>query len=191
MMAQLCYRTATGETVYSQPVRCGKMKLTWDDSDAPANDVAFIVVANTDYIYTGDAQRKKHWDYRIKLGDGAYQVASKDVKWYFYEQKLTDNTYIPTGINSMEAGAGSKDATPAIRILSGVLHAGQQVLLDLGGIDPASVTAHLVGVSGILSDEQKVSPSATIQLPASLPRGMYILALHHDGRIDTFKVYVE
>ena len=141
MMAQLCYRTATGETVYSQPVRCGKMKLTWDESDAPANDVAFIVVANTDYIYTGDAQRKKHWDYRIKLGDGAYQVASKDVKWYFYEQKLTDDTYIPTGINSIEAGAGSKDATPSIRILSGVLHAGQQVQLDLGGIAPASVTS--------------------------------------------------
>ena len=191
MRAQLCYRTAKGETVYSQPVTCGKMKLTWDDNDAPANGVVFVVVANTDYIYTGEEQRKKHWDYRIKLGEGAYQVASKDVKWYFYEQQLEDETFTtPTAIDLAKSDTG-KGGEPVIKILSGVLHAGQQVMLDLGGISPETVTAHLVGVSGIMIDEQKVSPSSTVQLPATLQRGMYILALHHDSRIDTFKVYVE
>ncbi len=191
MRAQLCYRTAKGETVYSQPVTCGKMQLSWTDSDAPANGVVFVVVANTDYVYTGDAQRKKHWDYRIKLGDGAYQVASKDVKWYFYEQELTDPDFTtPTGIDDVTAGSGNH-SEPSIKILSGVLRAGQQVQLDLGGIAPDSVTAHLVGLSGIMIDEQTISPSGTIQLPSSLQRGMYILALHHDGKIDTFKVYVE
>ena len=153
--------------MYSQPVTCGKMKLTWDDNDAPANGVVFVVVANTDYIYTGEEQRKKHWDYRIKLGDGAYQVASKDVKWYFYEQQLEDETFTtPTAIDLAKSDTG-KGGEPVIKILSGVLHAGQQVQLDLGGISPETVTAHLVGVSGIMIDEQKVSPSSTVQLPSS------------------------
>ena len=191
MMAQLCYRTSTGETVYSQPVTCGKMQLSWTESDAPANGVAFVVVANTDYIYTGEEQRKKHWDYRIKLGEGAYQVASKEVKWYLYEQKLNDETYNePTGIESVNSDT-EKGGVPTIKILSGVLHAGQQVQLDLGGIAPGCVTARMVGISGIMIDEQTVSPSGTIQLPSSLQRGMYILALHHDVQLDTFKVYVE
>lgn len=192
MRAQLCYRTKTGDTYYSQPVACGKMKLTWTDANKPANNVVFAVVANTDYIYTGDAQRKKHWDYRLKLGDGAYQVASNRVKWYFYEQNLTDDSFDrdAVGIEDVQMDYDMA-ATPVIKLLSGALHAGQIVQLDLDGIAPNDVTAHLVGVSGIMIDEQKVSPNSTIQLPASLHKDMYILALHHNGKIDTFKVYVE
>lgn len=191
MMAQLCYRTKNGDTYYSQPVTCGKMKLSWTDSNSPANGVVFAVVANTDYIYTGEEQRKKHWDYRLKLGEGALAPASKDVRWYFYERTLTDPEFA-TGIEQVQTdmeGNGPKE--PVIRILSGALRSGGQIVLDLNGIEPKNVVAHLVGVSGVLIDEQQVSDASTIQLPSNLRKGMYILALRHNGKTDSFKVYVE
>jgi hypothetical protein len=167
------------------------MKLSWNDSNRPANNVVFAVVANTDYIYTGEEQRKKHWDYRLKLGEGALAPASKDIRWYFYERTLTDPDFA-TGIEQVQTdmeGNGPKE--PVIRILSGALRSGGQIVLDLNGIEPKNVVAHLVGVSGVLIDEQQVSDASTIQLPSNLRKGMYILALRHNGKTDSFKVYVE
>lgn len=86
-------------------------------------------------------------------------------------------------------GNGPKE--PVIRILSGALRSGGQIVLDLNGIEPKNVVAHLVGVSGVLIDEQQVSDASTIQLPSNLRKGMYILALRHNGKTDSFKVYVE
>ena len=191
MRCQLCYRTRDGRTFYSQPVQCGKMKLTWTSSNKPANDVVFIVPCNTDYIYTGDAQRKKHWDYRIKLGEGAIAPASIRKKWYFYEQTITDEDYV-TGIETPEvADAGIQSENTEFRILSGVLHSGQQVRFDLAGVNPSDVVAHLVGISGVVVEEQPMSSESTIQLPANLRRGMYILALRYNGKVSSFKVFVE
>lgn len=192
MRAQLCYRTKSGDAYYSQPVQCGKMKLSWTNSNAPANRIVFVVVCNTDYIFTGDAQRKKHWDYRIKLGEGAYQTAAPDIKWYFYEQQLSDPSFDPaTGIDDVRVVGHGKQDGAEIKILSGALRPGQQISLDTGNIRPSDITARLVGVSGIMIDEQKVSPSATIQLPSNLNKGMYVLSLYHNGKTQTFKVFVE
>ncbi len=191
MLCQMCYRTRDGRTFYSQPVHCGKMKLTWNSSNKPANGVVFVVPCNTDYIYTGDEQRKKHWDYRIKLGEGAIAPASTMIKWYMYEQTLVDEEFV-TGVEApqiAEAGISSEDAQ--IRILSGALHSGQQIRFDLAGVNPADITAHLVGVSGVVIEQQPMGVDATIQLPSNVRRGMYILALRYNGKVSTFKVYVE
>ena len=191
MLCQMCYRTRDGRTFYSQPVHCGKMKLTWDSSNQPANGVVFVVPCNTDYIYTGDEQRKKHWDYRIKLGEGAIAPASTMIKWYMYEQTLVDEEFV-TGVEApqiAEAGISAEDAQ--IRILSGALHGGQQIRFDLAGVNPSDITAHLVGVSGVVIEQQPMGVDATIQLPSSVRRGMYILALRYNGKVSTFKVYVE
>lgn len=190
MMCQLCYRTKDGRTFYSQIVACGKMVLNWTDDNRPANDVVFVVPCNTDYIYEGDAQRKKHWDYRIKLGEGALAPASIRVKWYFYEQTLKDNDF-ETGIENVKVADSDSKTEPNIRIVSGAFKAGHQVRFDLDGINPKDVVAHLVGVSGVMIDEQNMSDEGTIQLPASLNKGMYILALRHNGKVESFKVYVE
>ena len=102
MMAQLCYRTKDGTSYYSQPVYCGKMEI--DLTDRPANEVIICVVANTDYIFddkNGDAQRAHHWDYRIRLGDGAWAVADNYQKWFFHERTITDPTFDPTGISPL------------------------------------------------------------------------------------------
>ena len=167
MRCQLCYRTKDGRCFYSQPVLCGEMTLKWNTSDRPANDVIFCVPCNTDYIYTGDAQRKHHYDYRIRLGEGALAPAATNIRWYFYEQKLTDPTF--TGIDDIVEGksANGKSTDFGFRILSSVLKGGQRVQLDLNGVNPADVEAHLVGLSGVVIASQTVAPDATVQLPVS------------------------
>lgn len=190
MMCQMCYRTSRGAAYYSQPVKCGKMVMKWTESNAPANGVVFVVPCNTDYIYTGDEQRKKHWDYRIKLGDGALAPASSKIRWYLYEQTLIDPDY-ETGIEDILADDKKQDTTPEIKIVSGMLKAGHQIQLDLGNISPNNVKAHLVGVSGVVIEEQTVSNDGRIQLPDNINKGMYVLALYHNGKVTTFKVYIE
>ncbi len=89
--AILCYKTASGTAHYSQMVYCGEMAL--DITDTPANGIIFCVVCNTDYIYTGDEQRQHHWDYRIRLREGALGLADKDLKWYMNEKSIVENDY--------------------------------------------------------------------------------------------------
>lgn len=187
MRAQLCYRTKDGQCFYSQPAFCGPMTLKWDSSTAPANMVVFCVVANTDYIYEGEQTRKKHFDYRIRLGEGANAVASKDIRWFLYEQTLKDTDY-ETAISSVQSGRNSADG---IIIKSSLLRAGGTVQLDLGDINPADVTAHLVGLSGVLIDQQTVGGDGTVSLPYTLPRGLYVLSLEYGGKIQSQKMYVE
>ena len=135
---------------------------------------------------------KKHWDYRIKLGDGALAPASIRKKWYFYEQTIIDENYVATGIETPQiADVNEKLADTKFRILSGAFYSGQQVRFDLAGVNPADVVAHLVGMSGVVIDAQPLSSESTIQLPANLRRGMYILALRYNGKVSTFKVFVE
>ena len=190
MMCQMCYRTKNGKTYYSQPVKCGKMVLKWTATNRPANGVVFVVPCNTDYIYEGDAQRKKHWDYRIKLGDGALAPASAKIKWYFYEQTLVDQEF-ETDIENVFEDDKNEEAQPEIRIVSGSLKAGHQIQLDLAGINPKDVKVHLVGVSGVMIEEDSVSDDGRIQLPSNMNKGMYVLALYHNGKISTFKVFIE
>ncbi len=188
MRAQLCYRTKDGQCFYSQPVLCGKMELHWDSSTAPANGVVFAVPCNTDYIYTGDEQRKHKWDYRLKMGEGAYAPASTKIRWYFYEQDLVDQGF-ETGIKTVRPEASETERGFSVRTT--LLRAGGQVQLDLGNAKGSDIMAHLVGASGILIDAQPVSESGTIQLPAFLPKGLYFLSLNHNGKVQTFKMFAK
>jgi hypothetical protein len=166
------------------------MVLNWDESNAPANGVVFIVVCNTDYIYTGDAQRKHHWDYRIKFGDGVLGTASIRKRWYFYERDIVDEDFV-TGIkvtkNDVKEATNSSELP--FLLMSTVLRSGAQVKVDLCGAPAKDVTAHLIGASGIMIESQKVLDGGYIQLPANLPRGMYFLSLEYEGRIKTFKTF--
>lgn len=92
MRAQLCYVTKDGKNYYSQPAHCGKLQI--DLSDRPANEVIFLVVCNTDYLFKNDeVQRKHHWDYRVRLLRGALATADPFCRWYFNEQTITDAAY--------------------------------------------------------------------------------------------------
>ena len=190
MRAQLCYRTKSGDCYYSQPALCGELSLSWTTSNAPANAVVFLVVANTDYLYEGEETRTKHYDYRIKLGDGANAVADKDIRWYFYEKTLTDTAY-ETAISEVTADAAQDEDDATIRIVSSTLRSGAQVQLDLDGIPASEVKAHLVGISGVVINEQQVSEQGTIDLPTNLRRGLYVLSLSYNGRSYSQKMFVQ
>lgn len=80
MTCQLVYRTTSGTPVYSQFVSSGACSLRLDQ--APANGVVIAVITNTDYIYNGEATRKAHYDYRLRLVTGVTGTADVNTKWY-------------------------------------------------------------------------------------------------------------
>lgn len=90
MTCQLCYRTKTGEIVYSQLVYAGNCTLKLDK--APANGVVFAVICNTDYAYKGEETRKAHFDYRLKPGSGVVSTASIYLKWYDWTSDIVETT---------------------------------------------------------------------------------------------------
>ncbi|MDR2914598.1 MAG: T9SS type A sorting domain-containing protein [Tannerella sp.] len=87
MSCQLCYRTKNGETVYGQPSFGGECVLKLDKK--PANGVVFAVVSNLNYIYEGEKTRTAHYDYRLKLGEGATSAADINKKWYDWTLDLS------------------------------------------------------------------------------------------------------
>lgn len=133
MMAQLCYMTKDGRSFYSQPVHCGTMSI--DLSEKPANGVIICVVANTDYIYTGEEQRCHHWDYRIRLKDGCRGVASNTKRWFYYEQDITDPEF-ETGISEVEMDA-------PVSVLNS-----KEGIFDLSGRKVANPTKGLYIING-------------------------------------------
>jgi len=101
MTCQLCYRTKSGEIVYSQVVYGGDCTLRLDK--IPANGVIFAVISNTDYVYSGEATRKAHFDYRLKPGTGVERTADVYLKWYDWTTDIVEPTNSLTSILNEDA----------------------------------------------------------------------------------------
>ena len=184
MRALLCYRTKDGKCYYSQPVKCGNMSI--DITEKPANGVIFCVVCNTDYVYLGDDQRKHHWDYRIRLGEGAKAIADTYTRWFNYEDELQDD-YI-TGIRSVH----DNNATAGkIHVLSTVAVRGNVIRLDLGDINPADVTVRAVGASGVMMQQGHLSADGTYTIPANMPSGLCFFTFTYGNEHQTVKMIVK
>lgn len=204
MRAQLCYVTKSGTCHYSQPVHCGKTQI--DLTDRPANNVVFFVVCNTDYIYTGDEQRKTHYDYRVRLLEGALQVADLYTKWSLNEQTLTDPSYnedtareehdIALAIEALrqDTDPSSSSYTPGangVKLLTGRCQAGRPVTVELAShLSADDVRVSMLGLSGIVVDDASLQGNS-YTLPANLTHGLYFLKFTHHGKADTYKVIVE
>jgi len=196
--ALLCYRTKSGECYYSQPVSCGTMRI--DLTPKPANGVIFCVVVNTEYQFKGgaygEALRKHHWDYRLRLGDNALAIADTYQKWYFYEKTVTDPDYdeqaILTGIKTVRANEAVAESDEAhVRIVSSILRSGNTVQLQLDGVEPSEVKVHMIGLSGIVMDAAPLRADGTYTLPANLTHGLYFVKFAYRGKVDTYKVLVK
>lgn len=187
MMALLCYRTKDGRCFYSHPVHCGTISI--DLSEKPANGVVFCVVVNTDYIYTGDAQRKHHWDYRIRLGQNAWQVADVYQKWYMYEQSIKDPSYDPTGIEEVMEDEPQQDGF--VKLLSGNIHVGDRVRTELSGIVPSEVSVRMIGVSGVVVRAGHLNADGSYEIPDNIPSGFYVLTFSHGSQTDVYKVVIK
>jgi len=188
MRALLCYRTADGQCYYSQTVLCGNMSI--DITPKPANGVIFCVVVNTDYIYTGSEQRKHHWDYRLRFGEGAIAVADPYIKWFYYEQKLTDKAYEDglTGIE--EVVADEALASDDIKIMSSTFHPGGTVEVDLGSLRSSDISLRVIGASGVVTAEGRLRTDGSFTLPAHLQSGLYVLVFTYRQQQKVFKVIV-
>lgn len=195
--ALLCYRSANGKCHYSQPVACGTMRL--ELGEQPANGVVFCVVVNTEYEFKGgsygEALRKHHYDYRIRLGENALAVADIYQKWYFYERTISDPTYdeadIVTGIETPQATVSTADSHEAkVHLMTTTFRPGKTIQLQLDGVEPTDVKVHMLGLSGIVVDAAPVSAAATYTLPTNLVPGLYFLKFTHHGKVDTYKVVV-
>ena len=139
MRAQMCFRTKTGETYYSQPVRCGTLSMDIA-THKPSNGVVTIVIINSDYKYTGNAQRKHHWDYRLRLGEGALAFADNNCKWFLHEKNVLDKEF-ETGIESIEGKEG-KEGYEGSEGSEGLRDQGSSAIHDLLGrpVNPANMS---------------------------------------------------
>ncbi len=195
MRAQLCYRTKDGKTYYSQPAHCGA--LTIDITDKPANGVIFCVVANTDYKYDdasydyhGETLRKHHFDYRIKLGEGALAVADRYQRWYFHEQNIVDQAF-ETGIKDVEYGdTDVQRESNKIRLMTSIIRGGETVQLDLNGINADDVKVRIVGLSGIIVESGNLNSDGNFTMPEVYP-GLYFITLSHGSQREVFKCIVK
>lgn len=86
MVCQLCWRTSDGTPVYAEPFESGSCTVILQGKQ-PANGVVFAVVCNRTYKYTS-ALLKKHFSYRIALGEGTDGTAPVTTKWFNYDQKV-------------------------------------------------------------------------------------------------------
>ncbi|MBQ0046893.1 MAG: T9SS type A sorting domain-containing protein [Prevotellaceae bacterium] len=204
MRAQLCYVTKGGKNYYSQYAHCGKIQI--DLTDRPANNVVFLVVANTDYIYTGDAQRRSHYDYRVRFGEGALAVADLYTKWSLNEKTITDPNYdedaaraeqeIALGIEDVQIDAESSasEYVPGqngVRLVTGLCRAGQPLTVQLAnGIAASDVTVSILGLSGFVADEAPLQGNS-YTLPSNLTPGLYFVKFIQNGKTDTYKIIVK
>ena len=188
MRALLCYRTADGQCYYSQTVYCGNMSI--DLTKQPANGVIFCVVINTDYVYTGDEQRKHHWDYRLRLGEGAIAIADPYIKWFFYERQLTDPTYEKLISGIREVNAGNSSDSDDIRIMTTRFSQGNTVNVDLNGANPSDIRLRIIGASGVVCADGRVNPDGSFQMPTNIPNGLYVILFTYNNRQKVFKVIV-
>lgn len=81
MSLQIAYRATDGTPVYSAPV-FGANTATINLSKAPQSNVVFAIISNTDYDYVGEATRKTHHSFRLKLDAGISAKADPYTKWY-------------------------------------------------------------------------------------------------------------
>jgi len=189
--AILCYKTKAGKTYYSQMVYCGDMEI--DITDQPANGIVFCVVVNTDYVYTGDDQRKHHWDYRIRLREGAKGIASQHKRWFMNEQTITDSDWEDlTPVEDIMADETNEEYLDShLRLLTGMAMAGGELRLDVNGIDATEVGVRIIGIQGLVAGQGHLTAAGTYRLPENLRQGLYVMVFTYRGQQQVYKVIVK
>lgn len=177
MVAQLCYRTKKGAVYYSEPVY-GEGDVMIKLREQPANGVVILVVCNTDYIYKGEETRKKHFDYRLKMGENVYQPAKAQLKWYEYAQTIRDTGFISGIETATEAGDAATFALTSART---VVSRGERLPLHLTAVSHWQVPVQMFNQAGQLVYQQSFLHDGDFNVPTDVAPGFYILQAT-DGR---------
>ena len=194
MVCMLAYRSKRGRVFYSQPCE-GEGDVTMLLKEAPANGVVIAVVCNTDYIYTGEAQRKKHYDYRLRMLDNVYCPASSQCKWYNYSSYVNDPDFHPeaTGINNVSTSNGQGSAATGFGFSLGsyVAKAGSRLSVTFKGVSRLSVQLRLRRLDGTLAYAQSFFHDGLLELPGGLRPGLYLLEGSNLGKSVCHKLLIK
>ena len=188
MVCMLCYRTKQGKIYYSQPVE-GEGDVLMQLQDVPANKVVIAVVCNTDYIYKDESTRKKHFDYRLKMGQNIYQPAKAQLKWYNYRSTIRDTEFI-NGIEEVRE-ADSESTVFTIIPESTVVGRGGQLALRFKASSMWQVPVRLVDMSGRVVYQQSFMHDGFFFVPANIQPGMYILQGQNGSQTSSVKIVVK
>lgn len=188
MECQLAYRSKRGKVYYSQPVQ-GAGEVTIELTDVPANNVIIAVVCNTDYIYKGEATRKAHYDYRLKMMDNAYQPASSNYKWYNYRGLIVDKNFDKddyVSVDPIEEAVKFGFTTD-----KQVVKAGETLNISFTGASQWMVQVRMFAMNGRNVYNQSLLRNGAYYIPADVEPGMYILQAQNGREMASVKIVVE
>ena len=187
MVCMLCYRTKRGRIYYSQPVD-GEGDVIMKLKEEPANNVVIAVVCNTDYIYKGEETRKKHFDYRLKMGENMYQPAKAQLKWYDYRATIRDKEFVD-GIEDVTAVAPSAKFT--IIPERTVVNRGERVPLRIAAASHLQVPVRLFNQNGQMVYSQSFMRDGDYMIPADIVPGIYVLQGINGRETHSVKIMVK
>lgn len=188
MECQLAFRSKRGKVYYSQPVQ-GAGEVTIELADVPANNVIIAVVCNTDYIYKGEATRKAHYDYRLKMMDNAYQPASSNYKWYNYRGLIVDKNFDKNDYVSVDPI--EEQVKFGFTTDKQVVKAGETLNISFTGASQWMVQVRMFAMNGRNVYNQSLLRNGAYYIPADVEPGMYILQAQNGRETASVKIVVE
>lgn len=188
MECQLAFRSKRGKVYYSQPVQ-GAGEVTIELADVPANNVIIAVVCNTDYIYKGEATRKAHYDYRLKMMDNAYQPASSNYKWYNYRGLIVDKNFDKNDYVSVDPI--EEQVKFGFTTDKQVVKAGETLNISFTGASQWMVQVRMFAMNGRNVYNQSLLRNGAYYIPVDVEPGMYILQAQNGRETASVKIVVE
>lgn len=188
MECQLAYRSKRGKVYYSQPVQ-GAGEVSIELTDVPANNVIIAVVCNTDYIYKGEATRKAHYDYRLKMMDNAYQPAGSNYKWYNYRGLVVDKNFNRddyVSVAPIEEVTKFGFTTDKTRV-----KAGETLNISFTGASQWMVQVRMFAMNGRNVYNQSLLRNGAYYIPADVEPGVYVLQAQNGREMASVKIVVE
>lgn len=191
MTCQLCYRSKRSKIYYSQPIQ-GEGDVAMTLQEAPANNVVIAVITNTDYIYENDETRKRHFDYRLKMGENVYQPAKAQIKWYMHTQTLKDPDFKKptTGIEEVEV---AEEASTKFTLCLGktIVRAGEDIPVNLKAAGQYQVPVVMYSAAGTPIYSQSFMRDGDYHIPTHVTPGLYILRASNGHESSSVKIVVK
>ena len=188
MTCQLCYRSKRGKIYYSEPVE-GEGEVAVKLQEVPANKVVMAVITNTDYIYEGEETRKRHFDYRLKMGQNVYQPAKAQIKWYMHNQTLKDPTFSET--TDVETAVADEATSFKLEVGKTVVKAGGIIPVSLKAAGLYQVPVVMFSSNGTAVYSQSFRHDGDYQVPTGLASGIYVLKASNGHATSSVKIVVK
>ena len=186
MVCMLCYRTRQGHVYYSRPVE-GEGDVVMKLQEQPANGVVIAVICNTDYIYRGEQTRKKHFDYRLRMGRNIYQPAKAQLKWDSYKTIIRDTEFL-NGIEDTQVLESARFTVTPARTL---VRRGERLPIHIAAASRLQVPVRLFNASGQFVCSQSFMRDGDYEIPADIAPGIYVMQGVNGSETSSVKLIVK